>query len=217
MKNITAAIFDLDGTLLDSMDVWETVDVRFLEDRGIPVPPGYAEALGAMSFFSAAVYTAGRFSLKEKPEEIIGAWFRLAAYEYGHNVACKPHSISLLSLLKEKGYKLGAATDLPQCLYAPALKHNGMERLFDAVCGAEEARRGKPAPDVFYSAAKALGVHPSQCVVFEDTLRGIRGAKAAGMKSCGVYDSHSQRDQREIRSLADGYIRSLKDAMQMRF
>lgn len=216
MRDIKAVLFDLDGTLLDSMDVWEKVSVRLLKNRGLSVPSDYVETLGYLSFQEAAIYTAERFSLQDSPDAIIDQWFDLAACEYGHRVVCKPNAKTFLSLLKAGGYKLGVVTDLPKRLYAPALTGNGIDTLFDTICGAEEAPRGKPSPDGFLSAAFKLNVKPSECVVFEDTLQGVLGAKAAGMKVYGIYDSYSEQNRTEIQKIADGYMDTFKEAMKLK-
>lgn len=211
-----AVLFDLDGTLLDSLRVWEMVDTRFLKDRGIPVPPGYVETLAGLSFRAAARYTVRRFSLPEDPEKLMEQWYRMAAYEYGHTVALKPLAKAYLQHLKDGGYHLGVVTDLPRRLYAPALAHTGIAPLFDTVCGAEEAGLGKPSPEGFLLAAKRLEADPWECAVFEDTLQGVTAAKAAGVRKVfAVYDPLSEPYEGEIRKLADGCIRSFAAAWKL--
>ena len=92
------AIFDLDGTVLDSMDVWERVDIAFLDKRGFAVPEDYAVKICSMSFAEAAVYTADLFSLPENPEDIISEWNSMAIDEYSHRVGMKPFVLDYLTL-----------------------------------------------------------------------------------------------------------------------
>ncbi|HEX3016864.1 MAG TPA: HAD family phosphatase [Caproicibacter sp.] len=206
MKKFSAAIFDLDGTLIDSMDVWEKVDGIFLAKRGIAVTPDYTATVGAMSFQEAAEYTIRRFGFADTPAELIREWTKLVEYEYANKIRLKPHAKEYLDFLRSGGVKLGVATALSEELYGPVLKNNGVFGYFEAFASVCEAERGKGFPDVYLLAAKRLRTPPEECVAFEDVLPGIRGVKAAGMTAIGVYDAHSAPDEAKIRSLADRYI-----------
>ena len=114
-----AAIFDLDGTLLNSMDVWEQIDIRFLRKRNLPVPENYVTEICARSFIEAAQYTIDLFGLSEKTEEIIQEWNEMALYEYSHNVKLLPHTLDYLLRLKERHMKTVQALSYKQfCLGA---------------------------------------------------------------------------------------------------
>ena len=211
MERFDAAIFDLDGTLIDSMDVWEKVDGVFLARRGIAATPEYTAAVGAMSFQESAEFTIRRFDLHETPEELIREWTGMVAYEYAHSIALKPHARETLAHLKKRGVKLGVATALSEELYGPVLKNNGVYGCFDAFASVQEAGRGKGFPDVYLLAAERLNTPPDRCIAFEDVLPGIRGIKAAGMTAVGVYDAHSAADEAEMRALADRYLYDLSE------
>lgn len=214
MANDGAAIFDLDGTLLDSLDVWEKVDRDFLARRGLTVPSDYSDAVAAMSFGEAARYTADRFGFPDSPAELIREWNGMVASEYAHNIGLKPGARELLSALSRRGIRLGVATALPEELYGPALRNNGIHGLFGAFASVPEAARGKGSPDLYLLCARRLGVSPARCVVFEDMLPGLRGAKAAGMAAFGVFDSRSPLRERDARSAADGYLRNLSELLE---
>jgi len=212
VKSIQAAIFDLDGTLLDSTDLWDQVDRDFLHRRGLAVPPGYADAVGAMSFREAAEYTVRRFGLTDAPEVLMDEWNQLAHYAYGHTVPLKKGAAEYLLSLKEQGIRLAVATGLPPRLYVPALKNCGILSLFDALCSSDETERGKEFPDVFLLAARRLGVSPEHCVVFEDNLQGILSARRAGMSICAVLDKKSEGAWEEIRRSADAWTKDFTTA-----
>lgn len=214
MQQFRAAIFDLDGTLIDSMGVWEKVDEKFLAERGIALEPQYTAAVGAMSFREAAEYTIRRFGFSDTPDELIREWTGMVAYEYAHNIALKPHAGEYLAFLRRNGVRLGVATALPEELYAPVLKNNGVFGYFEAFASVSEVRRGKGFPDVYLLAARRLNVPPEQCAAFEDVLPGIRGVKAAGMAAVGVPDAHSAPDESRIRALADRCITDFSELME---
>lgn len=211
MPEYDAAIFDLDGTLIDSMSVWDRVDEAFLGRRGIPVTEDYTAAVSAMCFSEAAEYTINRYGFPDTPEELIAEWNGMVLHEYAENILLKPHARELLDRLCSQGIRLGVATALPETLYGPVLRRNEVFDRFSAFASVCEAARGKGFPDVYLLTAQRLGVKPERCVVFEDVLPGIRGAKAAGMTAYGVYDSRAAADESAMRELADGYLRDFSE------
>jgi HAD superfamily hydrolase (TIGR01509 family) len=206
VRPFKAAIFDLDGTLLDSLSVWDKVDRDFLKAHGLPFTPDYTKAVGKMSFQEAAEYTVRRYGLKCTPDIILREWDTMVEKEYACNIPLKPYAKKYLDSLRARGVKLGVATALAENLYAPALKNNGVYGYFEAFASVHETKRGKGFPDVYLLAAKRMKQAPHGCAVFEDLLTGIRGAKAAGMMTVGVADRHSAADEEEIRRLADSFI-----------
>lgn len=207
-----AAIFDLDGTILNSMDVWEQIDISFLQKRGLPVPADYVTEICARSFEEAAQYTIDLFGLSETVTDIIGEWNEMAAYEYAHNVKLLPHTLDYLLRLKSCGIKLAVATGLPKELFLPCLENNSVLDLFDTLCSTDEVMRGKEFPDVFELAARKLQTAPERCIVFDDVLPAVKSAKQAKMIACGVYDKYSAHHRTEIERLADYYILDFKAA-----
>jgi len=203
MKAYKAYIFDLDGTLLDSMGVWAQVDADFLAKRGITVPHDYMDAISSMTFHEAAAYTVKRFSLPDRVEDLMREWNEMAAYAYAHTVKMKPHAKEYLITLRERGAKLAVATSLSAELCAPVLRNNGIDNFFDLVCRTDEAGHGKSHPDVFLLTAKKIGVPVQDCLVFEDILVAVKSAKSAGMSVCAVYDKTSENDWDKIKAEAD--------------
>jgi HAD superfamily hydrolase (TIGR01509 family) len=206
IRGIKGAIFDLDGTLVDSMGIWARVDIEFLRERGIEVPVDLSEEIQALTFEDCAKYFKRRFGLPETIEEIMDEWNKMAYHEYANNVKLKPGVRDYLSYLKEKDIKIGLATsNIPELLYA-TLKNNRILHYFDSISTVSEVSRNKNFPDIFLLAAKKMDLKPSECLVFEDILPAILSAKSAGMKTVGVYDKHSEYDMEEIKEHADLFI-----------
>ena len=210
--DFNAAIFDLDGTILDSMDVWEHIDIQFLKKRNLPVPENYVTEICARSFEEAAQYTIDLLGLQETVEGIIEEWNNMAVEEYSNHVGLLPHALDYLLRLKEHGIKLAVATGLPEKLYIPCLKNNSILELFDALCSTDEVQRGKEYSDVFELAARKLGVAPEHCIVFDDVLPAIKSAKAARMLAGGIYDKYSADQRTEIERIADIYLLDFRQA-----
>ena len=220
MKNnypFEAAIFDLDGTLLDSMHVWQDVDDIFFEKRGMECPPDYGRALAGKSYRESAEYTIERFGLRESWEEIVAEWTGQVIEEYSHHVRLNPGAHAYLKYLKRAGVKLAVATALPEYLYRPCLENLGVIGMFDALCSTDETGgRGKAKGEVFLLAAERLGVEPGKCAVFEDVLEGIKGAKYAGMTAYCKKDPHAAFAHAEIETIADAMIESFEDLLPKR-
>ncbi len=211
MKEFTAAIFDLDGTLIDSMYVWNKVDQDFLTERGIEVTEEYTEAVRGMFFETAARYTIETYGLTESVEQIISIWLHMARYEYEHHVKLKPYAKEYLETLRKKGIRIGMATSSNPYLLEPCLASNGVLDYFDAVCYTSQVGRNKSFPDIYLFTAEKLGQKPENCVVFEDIPEGIDGARKAGMYTVAVYDKASESSLEYLKQTADRYIDSFSE------
>lgn len=214
-NNFKAAIFDLDGTLLDSMWVWKQIDHDFLAKRGIDVPPDYMLAVAHLGAYQTAVYTIERFGLPETPEELIAEWVKMAIEFYKDKVELKKGGYEYLEYLYNKGVKLAVATANDSSLYEPALDHTGIRRFFSAVVNVNDVERKKGFPDIYWLACEKMGVKPEESVVFEDIYQGICGAKDGGFRAVGVFDETSAGDEKKIREKADLYIRDFCEIMDL--
>lgn len=199
------------GTLLDSMGVWRQIDIDFLGRRGFEVPEDYLKAITAKNFKDAADYTITRFGLKERAEDIMDEWFAMAIDAYTYHVELKPYVGEYLKQLRSRGVKIAAATSSDVRLFEPCLKHHGIYDWFDAFSVTTEVKRAKGFPDVYQNAAKKLGLPDEDCVVYEDILKGVEGAKMGGFYTVGVEDVHSFYEKEEIRREADRYIVSFEE------
>lgn len=208
-----AAIFDLDGTLLDSMGVWDQIDMDFLARRGFEVPADYVPTISAMPFEQVAAYTIERFRLNETPEAVVAEWDDMAHEAYATMVEAKPGAVEYLTYLHDAGVKLGVATSLTPSLREPAMKHVGIFDFFTTITSVDDVHGiGKDQPDVYLLAASRLGAEPCECVVFEDILPGVRSAKSVGMRVWAMHDDSSDADWARICALADGVMFDFHDA-----
>lgn len=206
MGKVKGVIFDLDGTLVDSMWVWNAIDREFLGDYGYQVPIDLNSRIGGMSFTETAEYFQEHFSLPLTVEEIKERWNEMAFDKYCHEVCLKPGAEAFLKHLKARGIPLGIATSNSRRLVEQVLKSHGIDGYFAFIVTACEVKAGKPAPDIYLKAAENLGVLPEECLVFEDIPAGILAGKAAGMLTCAVEDFWSRDKREELLRLADYYI-----------
>lgn len=214
IKNIKGFIFDLDGTLLDSMQLWGKVYKKLFEQNGLAMPDGYILAVNHLSLQDCADYTISCSDIKLSANEIISEWKRLAAYEYAHNVTLKQGARELLQTLRDKGIKLGVATALSYDLFVPCLQRLGIYGMFDSFTSIEEVSRGKNFPDIYLKACEKLSLTPDVTAVAEDSHVGVKSAKAGGFFTIGVYDKASATHTDEIKSTCDFYAQSLGDILK---
>lgn len=206
IKDFKGHIFDLDGTLTRSNHVWSKIDEEFLGKRGIEVPEDYFKQVSAMNFEQAAVYTNDRFSLGENIQDIMKEWFDMAVYEYTNVIELCGNAGEYVRKLKEQGRKIALATASTEELYKPVLKRNGILECFDCFVSTEQVKRGKGFPDVYELAAEKLGLDAQDCVVYEDIVEGIKGAKAGGFFAVACLNDHYSHDWDEMREIADSTV-----------
>ncbi len=215
-EGIRAVIFDLDGTLIDSMWMWKQIDIDYLARHGHQLPEDLQDCIEGMSFSETAVYFKERFSLSDPLDVIKADWNRMAYDIYVNEVPLKPGVWELLQYLREHGIRTGIATSNSKELLLAVLKSLGITEYFDELHTSCEVKRGKPAPDIYLLVAERLGVGPEQCLVFEDIIQGIYAGKAAGMKVCAVKDEFSVKQEPEKKASADRFISSFTELMLQR-
>ncbi len=208
-----AVLFDMDGTLVDSMWIWRRIDIEFLGRRGLPMPDTLQAAIEGMSFSETAHYFKETFRLPESEEEIKAVWNEMAREKYRTEVLLKPGAKDFLQMLKGRGFLTAICTSNSRELIDMAVKARGIDDEIDYVVTACEVNAGKPAPDIYLHAAKELGAEASECVVFEDIPAGLLAGKRAGMTVCAVEDEYSAYCMEEKRRLADFVIRDFRELL----
>ena len=160
LKNIEGAVFDLDGTLLDSSWVWEKVDEKFLGDRGFQVPDDYVDEISPLGAERVAVYTIERFGLNEDKDDIVREWIEMAKKEYATEVVCKPYAKEFLEELQKLNIKMAVATSSDRELFMKTLEREGILKYFQKIVTVDEVERGKGYPDIYEEAARRIKVNP---------------------------------------------------------
>lgn len=206
LDDYEAVIFDLDGSLVDSMWMWRAIDVEYLGKHGIEMPKNLQQDIGGRSFIETAVYFKERFGLKDSIKEIGDEWNKMAWDKYTHEVPLKKGVSQFLSKCKEKGVKLGIASSNSKELIEQVLEVHDIRSSFESIKSGTEIIKGKPAPDVYLAVSDELSVDPKKCLVFEDLVDGIMAGKNAGMTVVAVSDDYSMHRDQEKRELSDYYI-----------
>lgn len=208
LNGIKAVIFDLDGTLVDSMWMWRDIDIEFLGKYGLEFPEDLQGEIEGMSFSETAVYFKERFHLEQSLEAIKEEWNRMARDKYRTQVPLKEGTLKFLDYLKKQRIKAGIATSNSRELVSVVIDKYKIGGYFHSIRTSCEVEKGKPSPDIYHLVAGDLGVAGKDCLVFEDVIQGIMAGKNAGMKVCAVYDRYSGEDTDQKKGLADYYIES---------
>lgn len=213
-ENIQAVIFDLDGTLIDSMWLWKAIDIDYLSGHGIEFPLDLQREIEGKSFTETAIYFKERFNIKDDLEAIKCHWNEMARDYYTKRVTLKEGAIEFIQHLKANNIKTGIGTSNSKELLQVILERFELKDYFESVRTSCEVDKGKPHPDIFLKVANDFQVKPENCLVFEDVPMGIMAAKSAGMKVCAIYDQTSEQYTPEIKELSDYYIDSFLDIMR---
>lgn len=208
------AIFDVDGTLLDSMPVWWRASERFFENYGIEVTNERFAEYKEMRLEDSLPVIREEFKLDMSISDMVSEFQRLAAEEYRDSVQLKPYAKEYMEQLKNDGVKIAIATSGYEELCKAAFERLGVWAMIDARAFSDEVGVDKSNPDIYLLAAKKIGVKPSECTVYEDITAGISGAKKGGFKTCAVFDESNKDDTATLKQLADKYITSWSELLK---
>lgn len=213
LKDIDAIIFDVDGTIADSMWMWKQIDVEYLGRFGIELPKDLQKNIEGMSFRETAVYFKEHFQIPDDIEKMMSDWNEMAAHKYRYEIPLKKGVREFLNVCKKKNIVMGIATSNSVELLSYFLKAHELHSYFEVVITGSDGLRGKPAPDMYLEAAKRLAVKPEKCLVFEDIIPGILAGKRAGMRVCAVDDFYSKDITDKKIEEADYFIESFEDIL----
>ena len=211
IKNIQGAIFDLDGTILDSMFIWSEIGYKFLEEKGIQLPPGADEQFTTMSLMEAAEYYIKHFDNTATIEGIVYDINKLVESFYFNEVLKKDGVNEFLEYLKNKGVKMCIATATDKYMVEKALERNGIRHYFSEIYTCNGVGAGKNTSVIYDVALEHLGTPKETTYVFEDALYAIETANKAGYNIVGIKDVSEKAPEKKIAKLCNYFIHEYKD------
>ena len=211
---LQSAIFDMDGTLLDSMPTWRELGPTFLKEAGITATPEQDRMLHTLADCDVIPYLREVCGLPWSQQEIIDQIIQRMETFYSSQVRPKPGLEKFLSILKMEGVWMYVATATDRHLAEAALRCAGIDGYFRGILTCQEVGQGKDSPEIFERCMRRLRSNKKDTVIFEDALHAIETAKAAGFRVCGVYDDSAREDQEAIRCSADSYITSFEEMFE---
>ena len=203
------AIFDLDGTLLDSLPIWDNLGLNMLRSQGYDPDPALGRQLKIMTMRDGAQLCKDLFQMPQSIEEIAALVEDQAQLAYRTVIGTKPGAPNFLKRLKEAGIPMFIATNTRRDLVEDGLRHNGLESYFAGILTCPEVGEGKKeGPAVYEQSLRLLGGTKEDTVVFEDAIHPIRTARKAGFRIAAIYDASSEGEHEEIKALSDYYFHS---------
>lgn len=209
-----AIIFDMDGTLLDSLSVWADSDREFITGLGLEYDGRHSLAMKRMHFDSACEYLVKEFSLPFSAEETGKKILEIVEEHYIKVVPLKDGAEEFLAAAHKAGIKMCVATSNKRSLAEASLKAKDIMDYMEFVITSDEVGCGKESPEIFLKAAELLGAKPERTVVFEDSIHAVLSAKSAGFKVVGVYDKLCPEEFEEIEKYADRSVKSFNELLK---
>jgi len=206
---IDAVVFDLDGVLLQSEEVWDAVRERYVRERGGRYDEEVQRAMMGMSAPEWSRFLHEEAHVPDDPDEINSQVVRRMLEAYRHELPLLPGAVAAVRRAAS-AFPLALASSSNREVFEKVLELAGIAGCFQATVSAEEVEHGKPAPDVYLEAARRLGVAPERCTAVEDSHAGIRSAKSAGMRVVAIPNAAFPPDTETV-ALADAVIRSLDE------
>lgn len=207
-------LFDLDGTITDTNNLWLEVDQEFLACRGLSPTPEYTDVVSRSIYPIAAQFTRDYYHLPDAPEDIMAEWDALALHHYRDLASLKPGAADFLRQCREEGIPMALFTACRPALCRAALDRFHLTDLFDRIAFAEEIGLEKRNPQCFVELSGLLGVPLGDCVLFDDSPDNCATAQKAGMTAVGVYDGYYAGRQEELKAVCTRYIRSFAELVR---
>ncbi len=209
-KEVDAVIFDMDGTLLNTLWAWKNSTSNFLRSRGIEPPENIDAEMAALSLLEGAREIKKRYGFKESPEELLEEVLATVRKFYEEDAMPKPGVPGVLQALKKQGIKICVATASDREFAEAAFKRTGLMEYIDFIITCDEVGVGKQNPLVYETALKKLGTDRKRTLVVEDALHALQTAKKAGFPTAGVYEVNFAADQSALQSDATYYVPSFQ-------
>ncbi len=212
-KEYKGIIFDIDGTLLDSLDFWADADRQFLKNLGIAYDPSISTVLKTMHFTSASEYFVEKYNLDLTAEQVMESILGIVKENYFNKLCTKPFVKEYIEQENNKGIKMCAATSNLKYLAEGALKNAGIYDKMQFILTSDEVKCGKESPLIFHKSAEMLGLDKDEIIVFEDSVHAAESASKAGFYTIGIYDRHYEDEFRLLEGIADITVKSFEELL----
>ena len=211
LERMKAAIFDMDGTLLDSMSEWRKLNCSFVRDQGIELTPEQEKDLLSMSGMMVVEYVRERFGIEVPFSALLERSSRLMEPAYRRGLGPKDGALRYLERLRARGVKCVICTATPSRLMMIALNKAGLVPNLDYIYSTDMLSGSKADPAFYDTLCALIGESKEDCVMFEDALYAMRGARSAGLGVVGVTDATNELDRAAIREICDVVIDSFDE------
>ncbi|MBO4667006.1 MAG: HAD family phosphatase [Bacilli bacterium] len=214
-KEIKLAIFDLDGTLIDSTSIWADIDRMFFAKRGMEIPPSYGIEIAHVGLNKAAEITKEKYLPNENVEDIKNEWLKMSYEAYRDTIPLKKGALELLKILRDNGVTIALATANSKDIYEPCLTRLEMFEHFATIMDVNSCKEGKNSPEIYDRIAKLFNATREETVVFEDMIVPIITAFNAGYNVVGVYDKDSTKDEQAVINHSQLYIKNYEEIINL--
>ena len=214
-KNIKLAIFDLDGTLIESTSIWADIDRMFFAKRNMEIPPTYGMEIAHVGLNKAAEITVEKYLPSEDVESIKKEWLDMSIQAYRETIPLKENALEVLKILHDNGVIIALATANSKDIYEPCLTRLKMFEHFATVVDVNSCKEGKSSPEIYDKIADMFNAKREETVIFEDMLVPIKTAYEAGYNVVGVYDKDSTKDEQAVINNSHLYIKNYSEIINL--
>jgi HAD superfamily hydrolase (TIGR01509 family) len=213
LRNTKAIIFDLDGTLVDSMWIWDTIIEEYLAGFGIPDGPKLKDFISHMHISKVAEYISDHYQLDRSGAQVMDDWNRYITECHKNQVTIIPGAAEFLDRVSDAGIRCCVATESGDDVVEVALEDKGLLGYFEFLICADDVGVGKTSDLIYRTSAERLGATPENTLVFEDALYAVKTAASAGFEVIGVYERLQKHNADEIKRLSKQYILDFTELM----
>lgn len=208
-------IFDLDGTLLDSIGLWTQIDIDYMKRHKIEYKREYSDVIKRLSYEECALYFKEVLGVQRSVEEIQKDWMEMSYEAYAHHLSLKPFAYEFVKQCAAKG-KCIVATSCRRVCAEAALKRCGLDEFLEGIVTTDEIGLNKENPEIYFACADKIGCLPEECYVFEDVVSAATCANRAGFHVIGIHDEMWKNDSDEMKKVCERIITSFDELLEVK-